>query len=75
VKRPGDLIVDPLTHLNLAFVNFGSNWQLSGQYDSVVAEAALLKLRYPGLRINIAIGGWSFNDPPTATYFSQSILP
>lgn len=30
-----------------------------------------MKLRYPALRINIAVGGWAFNDPPTSTLFSD----
>ncbi|KAK5655844.1 hypothetical protein OQA88_5383 [Cercophora sp. LCS_1] len=28
------------------------------------------KFKYPDLRINVAVGGWAFNDDPTATYFS-----
>ena len=30
-----------------------------------------MKIKYPALRINIAVGGWAFNDPPTATFFSD----
>jgi len=72
VKRPGDLVVDPLTHLNLAFVNFGADFRLIDDYPDLVSEAAFLKVAQTGLRINIAIGGWAFNDPPTASRFSES---
>ncbi|RYP19213.1 hypothetical protein DL767_009698 [Monosporascus sp. MG133] len=71
VKKPEDLPLAPLTHLNLAFVNFDENWELVDEHQHWVRRAALRKLEYPNLRINIAIGGWAFNDPPTSTYFSD----
>lgn len=37
----------------------------------MVARLAHLKVQYPGLRVNIAVGGWAFNDPPTQTRFSE----
>ncbi|KAI7241261.1 glycoside hydrolase family 18 protein [Hortaea werneckii] len=37
----------------------------------IVRRTSFLKTRYPGLRINVAIGGWAFNDPPTQNYFSD----
>lgn len=72
VKEPGDLIVDPLTHLNLAFVNFGSDFKIQDQYSDLVTAASFLKINHAGLRVSIAVGGWTFNDPPTAEYFSLS---
>lgn len=59
-----------MTHLNLAFINFGSDFKLIDDPEWV-RRAVLMKLRYPHLRINIAIGGWAFNDPPTRTFFSD----
>ncbi|KFA48092.1 hypothetical protein S40293_08369, partial [Stachybotrys chartarum IBT 40293] len=71
VKEPEDPALAPPTHLNLAFVNFGSNFSLIDEHSDWVRRAALTKLRYPVLRINIAIGGWAFNDPPTLTFVSE----
>ncbi|KAK1841138.1 Killer toxin subunits alpha/beta 1 [Colletotrichum chrysophilum] len=71
VREPEDLPLAPLTHLNLAFVNFGSDYKLIDEHSEWVRRLVLRKLRYPNLRINIAIGGWAFNDPPTSTYFSD----
>ncbi|KEY73415.1 hypothetical protein S7711_06835 [Stachybotrys chartarum IBT 7711] len=71
VKEPEDPALAPPTHLNLAFVNFGSNFSLIDEHSDWVRRAALTKLKYPVLRINIAIGGWAFNDPPTLTFVSE----
>lgn len=37
-----------------------------GQYQQVTA----LKKKYPHLKVCLAVGGWSFNDPPTAWIFT-----
>ncbi|RYP24055.1 hypothetical protein DL765_000783 [Monosporascus sp. GIB2] len=71
VKEPEDLPLGPLTHLNLAFVNFGEDWKLIDEHSDWIRRTVLRKIKYPSLRINIAIGGWAFNDPPTSTYFSR----
>jgi chitinase len=71
VKEPEELPLAPLTHLNLAFVNFGPDFKLIDDNPDWVRRTALMKLKYPALRINIAVGGWAFNDPPTTTYFSD----
>ena len=68
---PEDLAVGPLTHLNLAFVNFDSNFNLIDDSGDIIRRTSFLKARYPGLRVNIAVGGWAFNDPPTQNYFSK----
>ncbi|KAM5470007.1 hypothetical protein MferCBS49748_002771, partial [Microsporum ferrugineum] len=40
----------------------------------LMARVTALKRRDPFLRVNIAIGGWAFNDPgPTATTFSDLV--
>ena len=59
--------------MNLAFINFGSNFKLKDEYSDWVKRTVLRKILYPDLRINIAIGGWTFNDAPTATYFSDMV--
>ena len=69
---PEDLLVSPLTHVNLAFVNFGSDFKLIDNSGDIISRVVFLKARNPGLRVNIAVGGWAFNDPPTTTYFSDS---
>lgn len=71
VKEPEELPLGPLTHLNLAFVNFGPDFKLIDDNSDWVRRAVLLKIKYPNLRVNIAVGGWAFNDPPTSTYFSD----
>lgn len=70
--RPGDLVVSPLTHIYLSFVNFDESWELEDIYGDIVSEAAFLKMTNTGLRVVIAVGGWAFNDPPTQTFFSRS---
>lgn len=40
------------------------------EYGDIVTRVTRLKTIYAGLRVNVAIGGWNFNDPPSATYFS-----
>jgi GH18 family chitinase len=77
LSRPCDLMepeaiaAGALTHINLAFVLFGENFNIIDLQGDIVARVSKLKLTYPGLRVNIAIGGWSFNDPPTQQYFSN----
>jgi GH18 family chitinase len=39
----------------------------------MVARIAHLKVLHPGLRVNIAVGGWAFNDYPTQTRFSDMV--
>ncbi|KAK3395032.1 hypothetical protein B0H63DRAFT_533483 [Podospora didyma] len=70
-KEPAELPIGPLTHLNLAFVNFDKNFNLIDDNGEWVSKVVVRKFKYPDLRVNIAIGGWTFNDPPTATYWSD----
>ena len=58
---PEDLEVAPLTHINLAFVNFDSSFKMIDDDGDLIARTTFLKSRYQGLRVNVAIGGWAFN--------------
>lgn len=69
---PEDLEVAPLTHINLAFVLFDSSFKMIDTDGDLISRVTFLKSRYQGLRVNIAIGGWAFNDPPTQKLFSNS---
>lgn len=60
-----------LTHINLAFIEFDDTFNLVDVGGDIVERVSKLKLTYPNLRINIAIRGWAFNDPPTQNYFSN----
>jgi GH18 family chitinase len=68
---PEQIAVGPLTHVNIAFVNFDSNFKIIDNAGDMISRLTFLKKRYIGLRVNIAIGGWAFNDPPTQNYFSN----
>ncbi|ETS82826.1 hypothetical protein PFICI_04702 [Pestalotiopsis fici W106-1] len=68
---PESIPAGALTHINLAFIEFDENFELVDTGGDIVARVSKLKMTYPGLRVNVAIGGWNFNDPPTATYFSD----
>lgn len=72
VFDPEEIVVAGLTHLNLAFVNFEEDFKLNTGYGSIIYRSVLLKKNYPGLHVCISVGGWTFNDPPTATYWSDS---
>ena len=71
---PEDLEVASLTHVNLAFVNFDSSFKMIDTDGDLISRVTFLKSRYQGLRVNVAIGGWAFNDPPTQTLFSDSMI-
>ncbi|EGX88796.1 bacteriodes thetaiotaomicron symbiotic chitinase, putative [Cordyceps militaris CM01] len=59
------------TDLNLAFVNFGADYKLNNNYDGALLHAALLKKNYPTLSVAIAVGGWTFSDPPNSAAWSN----
>ncbi|KAL4861165.1 glycoside hydrolase superfamily [Aspergillus spectabilis] len=74
VIQPESLIVALFTHINLAFVNFGDDYQLIDTDGDAINRMSLLKFDNAGLRINIAVGGWAFSDPPTHTYTNHQIF-
>ncbi|KUI70319.1 Chitotriosidase-1 [Cytospora mali] len=79
--RPNDIAASSLTHLNYAFALFekdvDGDWALIFSDDdeddtfSIISEFISLKNTNPGLSCFLSIGGWSFNDPPTASYWSD----
>lgn len=60
-----------LTHVNLAFEVITHDFKITENHPDIVARGAHLRDRFTGLRVNIAIGGWAFNNPPTATIWSD----
>ena len=60
-----------LTHINIAFALLNDDGTITDTDGDQVAAISRLKRRYNGLRVNIAIGGWAFNDPPTQNRFSD----
>jgi chitinase len=65
-----DVPVDSLTHLNLAFAYITSDFNITpmpGTGDDVYSQILSLKVKAPGLKIWISIGGWTFNDNSTST--------
>lgn len=69
--QPEAMPAGALTHINLAFILFDETFKLVDTGGDIVARVSRLKATYPGLRVNVAIGGWSFNDPPTQSFFSN----
>lgn len=70
--EPESLIIEPFTHINLAFVNFGDDFKLEDEYGDIVDRVSFSKFTHPGLRVNIAVGGWMLNDAPTQHLWTQS---
>ncbi|KAK8050311.1 chitinase A1, partial [Apiospora phragmitis] len=71
VFEPEEVVVAGLTHLNLAFVNFGSDYKLQTGDGSLIYRSSLLKVNKPGLHVCISVGGWTFSDPPDQTLWSD----
>jgi GH18 family chitinase len=69
-----DIQVAALTHLYLAFFQFTEAYIVMEDYRNALYRASLLKINNPSLRVVLSIGGWDFSDPPTADYWSNSML-
>ena len=41
--------------------------------DLLWTRTTALKQRNSALKVFLSVGGWSFNDPPTSTIFSQLV--
>ncbi|KAI0439807.1 hypothetical protein F4803DRAFT_568057 [Xylaria telfairii] len=71
--QPENIPAGVLTHINVAFEYVSAEHEITDVYGPVVGRVSRLKSIYPGLKVNIALGGWTFNDPPTATRFSDMV--
>ncbi|KAJ6492287.1 hypothetical protein C8R45DRAFT_990838 [Mycena sanguinolenta] len=70
---PSNLNVDSLTHLNFAFAYISSSFEvieMTPGDSKLWSETTALKSKNPSLKVFLSIGGWTFNDPPTAGIFS-----
>lgn len=73
---PEQIPLGVYTHLNFAFATINPNTfelELGSSLDErLLSRLAGLKKFDPDLKVFIAVGGWTFNDPgPTATVFSD----
>ena len=76
VFRPEQIPLNLYTHINFAFATIDpKTFKIMPGAESDIGlykRLMLLKKRDPALKVFIAIGGWTFNDPgPTATTFSD----
>ena len=63
---PGEIPVNLLTHLNVAFGYINSAFQVTnmdGLSTDIYKNVGNVKSRNPSLKLIIALGGWSFTDP------------
>lgn len=69
--QPENIPAGVLTHINVAFEYVSESHEITDEVGRIAGRVSRLKTIYPGLRVNIALGGWVFNDPPTQTRFSD----
>ncbi|CEJ93482.1 hypothetical protein VHEMI09064 [[Torrubiella] hemipterigena] len=63
---PGEIPVNYLTHLNIAFGYIDHGFHITnmdGLSTDVYRVVGEIKARNPALKIMIALGGWTFSDP------------
>ncbi|ATY66444.1 bacteriodes thetaiotaomicron symbiotic [Cordyceps militaris] len=72
-----EIPVELLTHLNVAFGYISEDFRITnmdGIRDDLYRNMGNVKARNPALKISIALGGWTFNDPgPWQNRFSQVV--
>jgi chitinase len=61
--QPENLAAGVLTHINVAYEYINEKGEITDQNGQTMARMARLKRRYNGLRVNVVLGGWEFNDP------------
>lgn len=72
VADPQSIMVEKLTHINYAFVDVkqGQAWLTNEATDTInFRHLNALKIRNPGLKILISIGGWAWSEN-----FSDAVL-
>ncbi|KAJ5918124.1 hypothetical protein N7454_010499 [Penicillium verhagenii] len=81
---PSNIAASGLTHLYYSFATFAPSANDKGTWvidfmagvtdqNSLVLEFIDLKTNNPGLSLFLSIGGWSFNDNETASYWSDMV--
>lgn len=72
-----EIPVESLTHLNVAFGYISEDLRVTnmdGIAEDLYRNMGNVKARNPDLKISIALGGWTFNDPgPWQNRFSQVV--
>ncbi|KAJ5101603.1 glycoside hydrolase [Penicillium alfredii] len=68
---PENIPAGTLTHINLAFEYVSEDHEITDDRGPIAARMSRLRRKYPGLWVNIALGGWVFNEPPTQYRFSR----
>lgn len=62
----GEIPVNYLTHLNVAFGYIDSSFRITnmdGLSTDIYRDIGEIKARNPAIKISIALGGWTFSDP------------
>ena len=62
--------------VNYAFALISTSYELMEMApgdDLLWIRTTALKQRNSALKVFLSVGGWSFNDPPTSTIFSQLV--
>jgi chitinase len=61
--QPENLAAGVLTHINVAYETVNENGEITDQNGQIMARITRLRRRYNGLRVNVVLGGWEFNNP------------
>lgn len=76
--QPENLAAGVLTHINVAYEEISEDGVITDNNGQTMARVTRLKQRYTGLRVNVVLGGWDFNDPyqddDTERYYRWSTM-
>jgi GH18 family chitinase len=61
--QPENLPAGILTHINVGYETINENGTITDVNGPIMARMTRLRRRYTGLRVNLAIGGYEFNNP------------